>query len=231
MPSTLRIDICTEHHFLEIVSVIVPTFSHMPFEAANTGPPTKENLERVARNHRQAWFDHAKDFSTPSAIKCVHTDSKTGIESTVGAAYWFIYDRERTEEEFKIPNHLFTASWVEDERVRKQLLDTFEPMLSRRKKWMGTRPHGLLLYMAVLPEWRRQGASTRCVQWGIDRCQELGIPAYLEASTEGKLVYEKLGFEVMDEAPFTWHGQEESFPVMIKWPTGTKEEDKRPAMP
>ena len=38
------------------------------------------------------------------------------------------------------------------------------------------------------------------VKWGCDKADELGLPAYLEASAAGKPVYLRHGFEKIDEA-------------------------------
>ena len=67
-----------------------------------------------------------------------------------------------------------------------------------------------------------------CVQWGIERCRELGIPAYLEASAEGRPVYEKLGFEVVEEVPVELDGNIEIERGMMWWPPGTEDKQKKP---
>lgn len=82
--------------------------------------------------------------------------------------------------------------------------------------------------MATDKDWRRKGAATACVQWGLDLCKELGILAYLEASEQGAPVYRRLGFETVDEVACEVDGEVARFPAMIWWPPGTKDEDKKP---
>lgn len=89
----------------------------------------------------------------------------------------------------------------------------------------------MLTYMATYKDWRRQGAATACVQWGVDLCKELNIPAYLEASEAGDPVYRRLGFEDVDEVHVQVDGSTTSFPTMMWWPLGTNAEDKRPLHP
>lgn len=43
-------------------------------------------------------------------------------------------------------------------------------------------------------DYQRQGAGSLLVQWGLGKATELGLPAYLEASPSGALLYPKLGF-------------------------------------
>ena len=69
-----------------------------------------------------------------------------------------------------------------------------------------------------------------CVKWGLKKCRELGIPAYLEASEEGEHVYKKLGFVEADKIRVDADGEEATFPAMIWWPPGTTDEDKMPAV-
>lgn len=79
---------------------------------------------------------------------------------------------------------------------------------------MKGQPFALLGWMCVDPAYRRRGAASACVKWGMERCAELGIPAYLEASEEGMKTYKSLGWEV-----YSGDGAEElTFPPMIWWP-------------
>jgi len=40
-----------------------------------------------------------------------------------------------------------------------------------------------------------QGAASLLIEWGGDQARKDGIPAYTEASAQGKPVYEKCGFQ------------------------------------
>ena len=52
--------------------------------------------------------------------------------------------------------------------------------------------------LCVHREAQRQGVGAALVQWGLDRCIEERLPAYLEASTAGYPLYLKLGFSKID---------------------------------
>lgn len=45
------------------------------------------------------------------------------------------------------------------------------------------------------PKHQRRGAASKLMQWGFDESDRLGLDIYLEATVEGKPVYEKYGFE------------------------------------
>ena len=51
--------------------------------------------------------------------------------------------------------------------------------------------------------YRRQGAASLLINWGVQRAREDGVPAYLEASALGKPAYERFGFhEVGERVPW-----------------------------
>ncbi|KAE8449770.1 hypothetical protein EG329_007545 [Mollisiaceae sp. DMI_Dod_QoI] len=81
----------------------------------------------------------------------------------------------------------------------------------RRERIQG--PAVLLDACFTDPEYHRRGAGKMLVQWGAAKADELGVRAFVEASPEGKRLYESCGFEVKeeivlagDEAP---HGKSE----------------------
>lgn len=45
------------------------------------------------------------------------------------------------------------------------------------------------------PDFRRRGAASMLVAWGCDLADQIGVAAYIDASKEGAVVYEKFGFK------------------------------------
>ena len=209
-----RVEYAEEGDIPEIMSFLIPAFQFVPVEEILNGKPTPENLKAAGLRHQYAWRKHMKDFSLPCAIKCVHVDTATGSEMIVGAALWHIYNRERTPEEFMACDYLLSGDWLTDAEGKSKVKAFMQPVIDTQVKWMGARPHAALHYMCVRPEWRRRGISSICVRWGIERCKELGIPAYLEASEEGAPVYARLGFETVDTVGCSWEGSETSLSLI-----------------
>lgn len=52
--------------------------------------------------------------------------------------------------------------------------------------------------LCVHREAQRQGVGAALVQWGLNWSAEENLPAYLEASTAGFPLYQKLGFKKID---------------------------------
>ncbi|KAJ5151714.1 hypothetical protein N7492_010009 [Penicillium capsulatum] len=73
--------------------------------------------------------------------------------------------------------------------------DAFFGRLERaRRRVMGDRRHYYLDMLGTHPDYRRRGAGAMLVQWGCDRADADGVGAYVDASVDGKGLYEKFGF-------------------------------------
>jgi ribosomal protein S18 acetylase RimI-like enzyme len=60
--------------------------------------------------------------------------------------------------------------------------------------------HGYLPYLGIDPERQRQGLGTRLLRPILRRCDEDGLPCYLETSTDRAIrLYRRHGFEVEGE--------------------------------
>ncbi len=61
-------------------------------------------------------------------------------------------------------------------------------------------PHYYVAYVGVASAAQGQGLGTRLLHPTLDRCDEEGLPAYLEATSErNRALYERLGFRVQGE--------------------------------
>ena len=71
-------------------------------------------------------------------------------------------------------------------------------------EWRHPRaPHYYFAYIGVAPQAQGQGLGSRLMRPTLDRCDERGLPAYLEASSErNALLYERLGFKLEREMCF-----------------------------
>ncbi|KAK5173069.1 uncharacterized protein LTR77_003191 [Saxophila tyrrhenica] len=105
-------------------------------------------------------------------------------------------------------------------------------MMRLRREW---QPKGegswVLMSMVTRECWRGQGAAKLLIEWGLQRAREDGVPAYLEASVEGKPVYERHGFQQVGElVPWDMrpHGIDVTFDIakMAYYPDSHEERSK-----
>ncbi|KAK3192342.1 hypothetical protein K4F52_001555 [Lecanicillium sp. MT-2017a] len=213
--SPMRIELVQPTDMTRCGEIITSSFSEIPIAPSlfSNPKPAEQNAAVVGARQYLSQVEHNAAFpSVPVGIKCIHTDSATGEETIAGYAEWYFFDRERTPEEACIDNYGFRYEWVQPEGERERCLAFMRPMKVAREKITGTRQFGFLVYMCVDEKFRRMGAASACVRWGMDRARELGVPTYLDATEEGMATYTKLGWEVV--------GEPTSYPSMMWWPEG-----------
>ena len=49
---------------------------------------------------------------------------------------------------------------------------------------------------------RQRGAGSLLVQWGIEQSDATGLPCYLQASEQGRRLYEHYGFQEIDTVEY-----------------------------
>ncbi|KAF2462416.1 hypothetical protein BDY21DRAFT_272271, partial [Lineolata rhizophorae] len=117
----------------------------------------------------------------------------------VAAARWHVYARERSEAEVdeaaRAPE---LVPEVNAEFVRAHT----ESVAAVRKEVMGGKPHYLLGQLATFPMHERRGAASLLVRHGCELADKAGLPCFLEASYQGRPLYERHGFETVKEVPF-----------------------------
>lgn len=74
----------------------------------------------------------------------------------------------------------------------------FGNLVRRHGEIMEGRRHWYLELLATKPEWQGKGAGGKLLRWGLRKADEEGTETYLEASPDGKPIYEHLGFREVD---------------------------------
>ena len=57
----------------------------------------------------------------------------------------------------------------------------------------------MLAVLVTDPKYQRRGAGNLLVEWGAKRADEDGLMAYLEATDEGRQLYERHGFRFVKD--------------------------------
>ncbi|GAB1314620.1 hypothetical protein MFIFM68171_04830 [Madurella fahalii] len=88
---------------------------------------------------------------------------------------------------------------------------TAEPELARRffteqnerhEKYMGRREHWYLELICAKPGEMGKGVGKRLLQWGLEKVDADGCEAYLEASPDGRPLFEKFGWKVVERLEY-----------------------------
>lgn len=111
----------------------------------------------------------------------------------VGCAQWEVHLKNPFPQ---APEKMETHWWPEGSKGKEFSEKLLDQVYGARYSWMA-RPHLALNWMCCIPSYRRRGVGSLIMQWGIDKAEELGLEAYLEASAMGKPLYEKFGFGLL----------------------------------
>jgi GNAT superfamily N-acetyltransferase len=85
----------------------------------------------------------------------------------------------------------------------------FGNLVNRHAKIMEGRRHWYLELLATRPESQGRGAAGMLLRWGMQRADEEGTETYLEASPDGKPIYEHFGFKEEDRLVVELEGEGE----------------------
>ena len=144
------------------------------------------------RNSQSAydfWFNSiTEEMSDPNAHWLCVYDSDSPDQPVIAMAKWNGPDT---------PLGTDLPAWPEGSNV--EIANHFFGNLVRRhESIMRGRKHWYLELLATRPEYQGKGAAGKLLRWGIERADEEGTETYLEASPDGKPIYEHLGFREVD---------------------------------
>lgn len=145
--------------------------------------------------------------------KCV--DTETG--EIIGMALGDILLQGRTDEERKYQS----VGWLEGEQ-RERADAVLKPLHEAREKLFGGRPHickhnpddeetpqygsrpnifspADVHVIGIHPNFQGRQAGALWCKWGMDLSDSLGLPLYFEASPSTYKLYEKIGYETLEE--------------------------------
>ncbi|KAF9885571.1 hypothetical protein FE257_012777 [Aspergillus nanangensis] len=177
-------------------------------------PDTNLDDEAFRKVHAEGTLEYWKGLTMEHTFKCV--DTETG--RIAGMATWQVYWRERTAEERIKP----WIGWLEG--AQRQRAEGFLGQLwEKREKWIGEKKHIYCHTVAVHPEYQGRGVGKHLVQWGLDTAEQLQVPIYLESTVEGVPLYERTGFQTLQEGvtftpEVTQLKEDIQAPLMVKMP-------------
>ncbi|PGH19364.1 hypothetical protein AJ80_04004 [Polytolypa hystricis UAMH7299] len=209
------------------LTVLPATLSDIPsiydtYFAAFAGEPILSilfpNQDVTSPSFRTAHSAHTAQYwqtlTVQHTLKCV--DTVTG--QIVGMATWDVYWREKTDEERKVPK----AEWLEG-KDRERAEEFLTGFWEAREKVLAGSKHVYCMVLATHPDHRRRGIGKLLMEWGTDIAERLNLPVYLEATYSGLPLYEKLGFQTLNEGvmlrkEITGWNEDVEAPLMAKMP-------------
>jgi GNAT superfamily N-acetyltransferase len=165
-------------------------------------------IEKTVKRHLASWKENV------TWVKVV--DDETG--DVVAGAKWVFWPEAAKEEEKRWPDTV-EVNWVKEKAPDGEIevidgvelppnagkgVDDREYVSWVMEEFFGRRRERIQSAAALLdvcychPGWQGRGAGKLLVRWGTQRADELGVKGFVEASYEGRRLYESCGFVVKE---------------------------------
>ncbi|KAF2665364.1 acyl-CoA N-acyltransferase [Microthyrium microscopicum] len=153
--------------------------------------PSEASIRNIAKGN-------VSRLSNPAVRMMKAVDTEAG-NKVVGAAIWLFPVSAELASQAPVATVSLVGIPEQNHEAKAELIKMIE---AGRKEIMGTREHVYLASIAVRPDAQRQGIGKKLTEWGIDEAQRLELPIYLDATPQGKGLYEKFQFELIEEVAF-----------------------------
>lgn len=165
------------------------------FEAFKGNIPAQVCFPPSSKQAQHFWTSSLnEEFEDPNARFLVVTDTATTPETFVAFAKWNVVPTDA-------PSPPLPDNWPEE--GNPELANEFFGKLAEmHEEIMGSRLHWYLELIATRPAYQGKGAGGMLMQWGVNRSDEDSLECYLDATPEGKPLYEKYGFRELETLKF-----------------------------
>lgn len=165
----------------DLVANPVPTC----WPVSNTEEATTRARWHFARQRERFLNDETATF-----IKVVDTSNNCDI---ISLARWHFYSHG-----YRFKDHGHWEVAISHDQGDFQLHNTILTSRDRhRETWIlpNDAPCWILTHLVTRQSQRRRGAAQLLLQWGLDKSDETGAPAYLESGVMGVELYKSMGFQ------------------------------------
>ncbi|KAL8708173.1 MAG: hypothetical protein Q9220_006934 [cf. Caloplaca sp. 1 TL-2023] len=154
-----------------------------------TGPNAR--LDSMEESTERQWEWH-KDDKTSHWLKVVDIET----DQVIGGAQWNVYQ----DNPYVDGMEPLEPYWWPEGEARAYISMALEQWYAPREQRM-KKPHVLLNICFVHPDFRRRGAASLLMDWGLHKADELGLESFIEAAMPAIPLYLKHEFKVMD---YSW---------------------------
>jgi|HubBroStandDraft_2_1064218.scaffolds.fasta_scaffold272690_2 ribosomal protein S18 acetylase RimI-like enzyme len=192
----------TAHDVAQLASVLAAAFNHDPvFERLLPNERTR------ARGLRRFFEIELRAVGLARGTVWT-TDELDGAALSTGPGKW------------RMPAHALVLHGRAFSRAFGVRLPRAATLLARVESRHVRQPHHYFPAIGVAPERQGQGLGSKLMAPTLECCDQAGLPAYLEASSErSAALYERLGFRVVRELQY---GGSQSLRLMLRAPNVQK---------
>jgi Acetyltransferase (GNAT) domain len=100
--------------------------------------------------------------------------------------------------------------WPTDGNVDKAV-EFFTLLFDKHEEMMGNRPHWYLEMISSRRAYQGQGGGGMLIRWGVEKADADKVECFLDATPDGKPVYERYGFKTLQSVACFAEGYEHCF--------------------
>jgi GNAT superfamily N-acetyltransferase len=78
----------------------------------------------------------------------------------------------------------------------------FRSLEEKRDAVLAGKKYALMAVLAIDPAYQRMGIGKKLLDWGLAKCDEEGWECWIDATKNGKGLYEKCGWELVEDKHF-----------------------------
>ncbi|KIW10759.1 hypothetical protein PV08_10058 [Exophiala spinifera] len=146
--------------------------------------------EEFRKAHTQATLDWWHKSTTQYTWKVLDTEK----DEIIGMILADGFVSERSKEERKYTG----LPWLHGQELERAEA-VIRPLWEMREKLWGGRPYIYVHAIAIMPEHQGLKAGMALMLWGVDLADRSDLPVYIEASPSTWTLYERVGFERINE--------------------------------
>ncbi|KAF2804581.1 uncharacterized protein BDZ99DRAFT_481054 [Mytilinidion resinicola] len=175
------------------------------FGPCNTPELRKAAEERVLKGRT----------ANPTILQLKITDTDTGKIVAVGV--WGIV--VNWVDAPQGPKHWATAPYYAEGSVERECAEAIlEDFVARRERYTHGHAHMILHDLNTDPDYERRGCASMLIKYGLEIADRLFIPVWVESSPMALPLYQRHGFEIVEEVNFPTEKWRHEYTVTLRKP-------------
>lgn len=158
---------------------------------------SRDALEKQITSDPQSYIFVAEE------VPCSTSSSTSSAVSAgpiiVGWSHWIHFTTS-------VPHKTFKASDFPPDGDGEFAASVFQAHRDATVRIMGKEVYWHLSHLNVASSAQRRGIGAKLLTWGVEMADEAREPAYLNSTIVGKTLYERFGFQVIDQTSFKYGG-------------------------
>ncbi|KAF2094085.1 hypothetical protein NA57DRAFT_18783, partial [Rhizodiscina lignyota] len=182
---------------LPLLEADLPEYCRIHFTAFTKGMSQFFGPASSARDQNFLDSQRKQMLEDPTVFFLKAVDPQTG--AIIGCAKYHKFNPPKSKDEIKAS---YAARPPPEGANVEAWSDLFSWLEEARTKYLGGKTCWFLSILIADPANGRRGAGSALLHWGNERADKDKLPIFLEASPMARPLYERFGYEIIEEREF-----------------------------